>query len=971
MKLLFTAALLAAPLCAQNRSVIMGAVRDGSGFAVAGAAVTVANEANGVRRNTRTDDQGNYHVSTLPAGQYKVTIRQAGFRTVTRPGLHVGALETAQVDFDLQVGAVQESITVEAPSAILNSEDAAARVTFGVEPFERLPLETRGLHGVLDFAPGVLATPATGGEAGQFSASGQRPNRNSFLVDGLSANNALTGSGLAGQFPGSALPAMTAIGSLHALATVREVREVRVQTSTFAPEFGRLPGAQVALETRSGSNETHGEAFADFGHEALAANNWFANAAGLPRAKSRIQDLGASLGGPLRANRTFYFASFEALRIRQPYTLRVPLAGEPRQDDVLRAFPSSPVANFSQPAAVTTGSVRIDHALGSRGAGFFRYKDTASDNENGFPQANHAAFHTRTVTLGVTTALSPNLTNDTRVNISRATARSRWLSPLDLSAVVPGPPETTLRAIWIEGIGQLIAGAGDRSRQAQWNLATTFAATRGRHQLRAGIDYQRLAPSRPQAFLAATSYWPSLGDYLQRTRSSQTTFQAPAGSSLAEAISLFAQDTWAATARLNVTYGVRWEFTPAPAYRTVEASLLPPVSNVSFPGIVSGDASPIWKSSYTQFAPRVGLAAKLDSAGAFILRVGAGLFFDTGFVSANELLNGAPFNRWRTFLGGGDVSIASSPIDYGYAPNLALPRTQQWNVTLERTLGDGSAISAGYVGASGARLLRREGYALSGGTEPRSVLVTNAGSSRFHSLQAQYRRRVSRSVGAWVSYTWGHSIDNGSWDSALFLVDEARGFARDRGSSAFDARHSLNAALSWDLPGVLKGFSVSTIARARTAFPLDPVSSENAFGLAFDNVARPDLVPGVPVWLDDPGVPGGRRLNRAAFRVRDDGRQGTLGRHALRGFALSQVDTAVQRTFAVRGGMLRVRAEALNLANRAQFADPVRFLNHAFFGEPAAMLNLMFGRGRPNAGLAPLLQTGGPRTLQLSLQFRF
>ncbi|MDX2149542.1 MAG: TonB-dependent receptor [Bryobacteraceae bacterium] len=962
--------LFAGALAAQNRSTISGAIRDSSGAAVADAAVSVVNEANGVRRNARTDDQGAYHVSTLPAGQYKVTIRKAGFRTVTRPGIVVGTLETAQANFELQVGAVQESITVQAATAVLHAEDASARVTFGREPFEQLPLETRGLHGVLDFAPGVLATPATGGEAGQLSASGQRPNRNSFLVDGLSANNALTGSGLAGQFPGSSLPSMTAIGSLHSLATVREVREVRIQTSTFAPEFGRLPGAQVALETRSGSNELHGEAFFNLGNEALSANNWFANQSALPRAKSRLLDMGASVGGPLRENRTFFFANFEAMRLRQPYTMRVPVITAPRTDAVLRAFPSSPLANYSQPAGVTTGSLRLDHALGSRGVAFVRYKDTASDNENGFPQANAADFRTRSVTVGVTTALTPNVTNDTRINVSHASAESRWLSQLDLANAVPGPPETTLRALWIEGVGQLISGKGDLSRQSQWNMATTFAATKGRHQLRAGLDYQRLRPSRPEEFVAATAYWPSLDDYLRGTNMSQTTFYAPAGSSLSEAISLFSQDTWALTSRINLNYGVRWEFTPAPTYSATSGEPPPSVSPVLFPA--SGHSAPIWKSSYTQLAPRVGLAARLDSAGAFILRAGAGLFYDTGFVSANELLNGAPFNRWRTFLTPVvGIALDSTSIEYGYAPDLALPRTWQWNVTVERALGDGSAIAAGYVGASGRRLLRREGYALPGRTEPKTVLVTNKGSSSFHSLQVQYRRRMARSFSGWLSYTWGHSIDNGSWDSALFLVDESRGFGRDRGPSSFDARHSLNAALAWDLPGLLRGFSLSTIVRARTAFPVDPISSENAFGLAFDNVSRPDLVPGVPVWIDDPAAPGGRRLNRSAFRVRDDDRQGSLGRYALRGFGVAQLDASLQRTFAVRGASLRFRAEALNLTNRSHFADPVRYLSHSFFGEPAAMLNLMLGRGRPNAGLTPLLQTGGPRALQLSLQLRF
>src|SRR6185295_2593191 len=121
----------------------------------------------------------------------------------------------------------------------------------------------------LDLIPAVTPTPASGGEPGQFSSAGQRPNTNYFTIDGLSANTAVTGSGLPAQFAGASLPAMTAFGSTHNLSSLNAISEVQIQTSTFAPENGRMPGAQIALTTRSGSNAFHGSAYHVWRHEAL------------------------------------------------------------------------------------------------------------------------------------------------------------------------------------------------------------------------------------------------------------------------------------------------------------------------------------------------------------------------------------------------------------------------------------------------------------------------------------------------------------------------------------------------------------------------------------------------------------------------------------------------------------------------------------------------------------------------------
>src|SRR5262249_44959575 len=134
----------------------------------------------------------------------------------------------------------------------------------------------------------------------------------------MSANNALSGGALPAQFGGATLPAMTAFGSTHAVAGTDEIQQVRIQTSSLAPEFGRMPGGQIAITTQSGTNGFHGSLSYGVRHEALAANDWFANREALSRAHLRFSNWAGSLGGALRPNREFFFIATEGIRLREP-----------------------------------------------------------------------------------------------------------------------------------------------------------------------------------------------------------------------------------------------------------------------------------------------------------------------------------------------------------------------------------------------------------------------------------------------------------------------------------------------------------------------------------------------------------------------------------------------------------------------------------------------------------------------------
>jgi hypothetical protein len=150
------------------------------------------------------------------------------------------------------------------------------------------------------------------------------------------------------------------------------------------------------------------------------------------------------------------------------------------------------------------------------------------------------------------------------------------------------------------------------------------------------------------------------------------------------------------------------------------------------------------------------------------------------------------------------------------------------------------------------------------------------------------------------------------------------------------------------------------------------LASEQFLGISLVNAFRPDLNFGVPLWISDPNSAGGRRLNSAAFQVAPAQQQGTLGRNPISGFGMVQLDLALRREFRLtERRRLQFRLEAFNVLNHPNFADPIRYLNSPVFGESTSMLNLMLGTGSPGSGLAPVLQTGGPRSLQLSLRFQF
>jgi len=995
LRFVLALAAMGVTLLGQQVSDLSGLIRDPSGAAIQHASVSIVQDETGFRRSGESLSNGGFLIASLQPGTYKVTVKKEGFQTVVQFGVKVDVAQPTRVDFTLPIGNMHETITVQSsPNTIRGTEDASVGTLVGREWIDRLPLNGRGLLSLMELAPGTVVTPATRGEAGQFSVDGQRPNSNYFTVDGISVNTGVSGGGLPAQVTGGALPGMTAFGSYHNLVSLEALDEFRVQTSSAVSEFGRLPGAQVSLSTRAGSNELHGSFYYYFRNKVADANDWFTNRLGVPRQPLGLNDPGATLGGPIKKNRTFFYLSYEEMHIRQPMAWRTALPSlEFRRSaaswaqPVMALFPTpngqalTPgltewTGLSSHASSLHAGSARVDHSLTSRITLFGRYNEAPSKAEFGMIETSNLSLGSRSVTGGLNAMLAPNLIQDLRFNYLNSTASAYWsladgttIAPCYLRQVTFTLTFTDVCEAFfrfsIAGVAQLAAGSESDHEQQQWNVVETLSWHKGSHQFRFGADYRRLVPVRRSNGSSINAIAESLDSLVTGQGLWFAIVRPDQVRSLLQDVSLFAQDTWKLGSRLTLSYGVRWDLNPAPKTTLPLYGLESPA-----PGFGKAEQQAIWNLRLTNFAPRVGAAYRVTRSGRTVVRAGIGIYYDSTMSVGADLVNGGPFNvtvyNNPASLG---ASLVSMVLGYGYVPGLRPPLVWQWNGSLEHALTNNDTLAIRYVGSAGRHLLRREmGDPQGTGGSVRFVLATNNGRSDYHGLHVEYRRKLADRFQASGAYAWGHSIDNSSSDAALYFVGAGLGAAGDKGNSDFDVRHVINGTLTYERAH----WAIDGIVRARSGFPVNVVNTETYLGIAYANVFRPDVVPGKPLWITDAAAPGGKRLNPAAFATSTEQLQGNLGRNAIIGFGMWQLDMAMRREFRLRDKRrIEVRLEGFNLTNHANLGDPLRYRNSPLFGQSASMLNLMLGSGSPGSGLTPMLQTGGPRSFQAVFRFRF
>ena len=1027
-------------------ATLSGSVVDQNGAVVPGVNIAVINLGQGFQRTTTSESEGNFVVPLLPPGTYIVKAEKSGFAPAEVRDVVLNINDQLSLQIQLKVGAIAgEIVTVTNRSLI--DDSPTVQSTIDQRLVNNLPVNGRTIQAMIALTPGVVLTKANGTEGGQFSINGQRGNANYVTLDGTSANVGITpGFGL-GQTAAGSLPAFSSSGGTNTLVSIDALEEFKVLTSTYAPEFGRTPGGQIQMVTRSGTKDFHGNLFEYIRNDVLDANDWFVNANRLINPALRQNDFGGVLGGPLVLPRfgegakgqwfdiledSFFFFSYEGLRLRlpQPAITSVPSVATRQTASAeiqpfLNAFPlpNGPLltngaaqfaSSFSNPSNIDATSIRLDHARETVNVfGRYNYSPSETVTRGGnfsLNTINPAKITTETLTAGFTWVPSAKVGNDFRFNWSHLKASSWFFADNFGGAVVPANsalfPESLSPddAIFIFNYGggsaglQWDVGSNSDNSQKQWNFVDNISYSTAMHQLKFGVDYRRLVPTfGPRAYAQIVSFDDVAST--RNARASSAIVGAAAGGTLRfNNFSVYAQDTWRVSPRLTFTYGLRWEVNPPPS----ETNGQDPFAITETPGDFTSIAlaarnTPLYDTDFGAFAPRFGFAWQMvpESGRETIMRGGFGVFYDLATGPAGDLLIGFPYLANKTLLNTAfplsqsaatPPSLITNPISTftSFDPRLKLPYTYQFNLALQQSLGTNQTVSATYVGAIGRRLLRKDRLL---NPNPAFVIVTiarNGATSDYHSMQLQYNRRLSKGLQAIASYNWSHSIDNASNDSAVWVPEQRLDPRNERGPSDFDVRHAFSGALSYDIFSeggskqnfLLRDWSIDGIFTARSSTPVNIITGTTIFGVS--SALRPDLLLGVPLYLDDPLVGGGRRINRAAFIIPAAGRQGSLGRNALRGFSMWQMDLALRRQFNLTERVyLQFRAELFNIFNHPNFGDPgarstlTNALNSPLFGQSTLMLNRSLGTGGLQPGLNPLYQVGGPRSIQFALKLKF
>jgi len=1035
--LLAVALLIISGAFAQSETATLsGTTLDPQNLPVSAVQMELRNAATGLVRTASTTATGSFVFTFLAPGAYRLTAKRTGYLSRRVESIELNVNDRKLVEIEMPPAQGPERIeVVDSYNAIQSTSSVGTLVDRKF--VENLPLNGRSFHSLIMLTPGVNPTPATQRNPGQFSVNGQRTSTNAFSVDGVSANFGIMAGPAISAAADGVMPALSAAGGTNSLVSVDAMQEFQVQTSSFAAEFGRSPGGQISIVTRSGTNAFHGTLFNYFRNDKMDANDFFANRDGLPRAPVRQNDFGGVAGGPVRLpklydgrNRTFFFFSYEGLRLRQPQfatdaypnaaaRLRAAPAAQrlvnsypiPNREDLGGGFGRF-AATYSNPLSLDSTSLRVDHQLTGRINIFGRFLNAPS--ESGFRGAaqgydlslatlNKNTNDSRTLTLGSTQTLSAFLLNEVRFNYSHnvgayTTSMDNFGGAMPIPDAVLFPSFTNRvtgsAGILPVGLRGFAVGNLANNRQTQWNLVDNFSFSRAQHQYKMGFDYRRLTPEVLAPLYQQFGVFVGLEGPVGILGGRASAALVGAFDGLKAAVTNFSwyvQDTWRLHPRLTLTYGVRWDYNPAPVgldnrpIYTAQGIENPRTATLAPVG------TPLFEARHNNFAPRLGLAYRLSNRPGreMVLRGGYGIFYDLPLGGLQAASGNPPYRRTLRYanvpyplpadLANPAPVTTTGRFDtvYAFASNFRQPFVQQFNVTLEQSLGRNRTFTGSYVGAVGRRLLRRETI-----SQPRAFQVfdtlqitRSAADSDYHGLQLQFVERLRRGLQVLMSYTWAHSIDSASDNVSLVLPTTTFDQRLNRASSDYDLRQVFSGAVTYDLPfarhALVRNWGVDSVFRMQSALPVDVFNRTATLLGNYD--LRPNRVDGVPLYLAGDGYPGGRVLNRAAFAI-PIGQQthGNLGRNTLRGFPLLQVDFTLRRQFNFgERANLQFRAELFNVFNHPSFGAPDGNLTNRLFGVSTQMFGRGLGQGGVNGGLNPLYAIGAPRSAQLALKLRW
>ena len=901
---------------------------DSSGAVIPGARLLLRNSDTNQEQQAKSGSSGSAVFPFLKPGHYQLTVSKETFADVVVDTIVLNVGDERHLQLALKVGSAAQTVTVDGTGLTLNTTDASVSTVVDRKFVANIPLNGRSFQDLISLTPGVVTQSSQAGGSvqsqGDFSVNGQRTETNYYTVDGVSANvGAGPPSGAGQNGTTGSIAGSTALGTSQSLISVDALQEFRVSSSTYSAEYGRTPGGQFSILTRSGTNTFHGTLFDYLRNDVFDANDWFSNHDGIPKTPLRQNDFGGTVGGPVRIphfydgkQRSFFFVSYEGLRLVQPVgasTQYVPsatlrsIAPAPIQA-VLNAFPKPTgseipdssgdpsglapfVAAYSLPANIDATSVRVDQKIGNRLSVFFRYGYTPTNTSSRtlstlFTQQQNS----QTYTAGADGALSSHFSNTLRANFSASLSQQQsaldsfgGAIPEDLRAAFGDPDSASTYQyfpyIYINGVGSSYLNVTRTSNKIrQWNITDSFALSLGKHQLRIGIDERHVVSPLNPPISGVNPYYYSRSDVLNNSASFVYVYKDTDARPAFNEFSAFVQDQWQMRRDLSLSLGLRWEVDPPPSAADGNPAYTA-FGNPQDPSTLTlaPHGTPPWHTTWYNLAPRLGMAwTAHDHPGhETVLRAGGGVFFDTGNQTAGQPYSGLGFETIGTSYNEAlplpasafDLSTAVTPpytsAVFVFPQHLQLPYTLQWNLSMDQAFGSAQTLTLSYVGSSGRRLLQGQYRDVSAIT-PDFVAIQyfpNGVTSNYEAMQAKFQRSVASGLQALASYTWSHSLDYGSTNASFPLT---------YGNSDFDVRQNFQAGVTWNIPHLnenrvmntlLNDWGVDGRVNIRSAFPITLTGNLFADVTGSYYYTGVNYNPANPIYLYGSQYPGGRVIN--------------------------------------------------------------------------------------------------------------